>query len=698
VRRVTAEEVDDSGVSILRVTLALSGPAQHILKVEENTVRVSLTPGSSAPDALAAADSSSATTASSGETRVVSGERPLSGPHLASNAPPTVSSLDLQSYSDSTRVVIGMNSNLSYEVRRVDPRLIVVDFPGTVLAKSLDRPLDMSEFISPVQNVRAYRSRAGTRVNINLRRSAEYEVRTTPDNLVLVDVKIPEEMQRRRAEARQGFQGAAPSTPGSTDSALRGAGREEILIGASGRTVAPQAAFGTGGGSYDPSSLMGMATGFMYDASSATSLPYSGQRINIDLVNADLHSVFRLISSVSKLNIVAGDDVSGKITVQLENVPWDQAFAAILQAKGLGSQRFGNIVRIAPIESIKSEQQSALEAKKAVDELEPLQLYVVPLNYAQASTMLDQIKGVLSPRGSAQIDSRGNQLIIRDSEKTLAQIRELVRQLDRQTGQVLIEARVVEANSSQIQSLGIQWGGGLDASANTGYATGLYFPSHVRASGGLTSTGAQNMSTWYTDQDNLLVDLGSPIGTTTALAMNFGSIPGLINLDARLSAMESEGWGKIVSSPRVTTLDNEAAHISQGTRVPFMSTSAGGTQVQFIEAALTLDVTPHVTSDGKVFLEIDIKNNRPDFSQVVQGQPAIQIKEATTKLLVANGDTTVIGGVFAVENTFAQGRVPLLSKIPLLGYLFKNSGHQTSRNELLVFITPTIVTREKATP
>jgi type IV pilus assembly protein PilQ len=192
-----------------------------------------------------------------------------------------------------------------------------------------------------------------------------------------------------------------------------------------------------------------------------------------------------------------------------------------------------------------------------------------------------------------------------------------------------------------------------------------------------------------------LVDLG-PDGANSGIAFSLGSIPGLIDLDARLLALESNGYGKVVSSPKLTTLDNETATVSQGARIPFLSTSAGGTQVQFITAALDLQVTPHITSDNKVFLDVSITNNRADFSQLIQGNPAIQIKEVATQVLVADGDTSVLGGVFSMEESMSQGRVPGLHKIPLLGYLFKNSNESRNRNELLVFITPHIISRSVA--
>ncbi|MDP6935715.1 MAG: type IV pilus secretin PilQ, partial [Myxococcota bacterium] len=272
-----------------------------------------------------------------------------------------------------------------------------------------------------------------------------------------------------------------------------------------------------------------------------------------------------------------------------------------------------------------------------------------------------------------------------------AQIRELVRHLDKQTPQVLIEARIVEANSSYAKAAGIEWGGELDATSATGYSTGLFFPNNVGVSGGLSEEGTGIF--YDPDQSNLLVDVGPELGSTGAVAFSLGSIPGLVNLDVRLGALESDGIGKVVSSPRITTLDNQEATISQGAKIPYLSTSSGGTQVQFINASLDLSVTPHITNDDSIYLRVTVSNNRADFSQLVQGQPAIQVKEAKTELLVRNGETTVMGGVFATEENFAQSRVPVLHKLPLLGNLFKNYNEQVSRNELLVFITPHIVTR-----
>jgi type IV pilus assembly protein PilQ len=690
VQSVDVETVDDGTGTLARVRLTLAAASDYTLDSQGDRVIVRLSRSGASSTPVAAAPAAGGADEPSGDdpflqaTSTPTSDRPLSGPEEIRDGV-ALTSLDFINGEDVSRVVIGLKGTTTYQDSQPRSNTIIVDVPGAFVPQSLTRVLDASQFISPVRMVRAYRNSSGARIIITLRSTAEYSIKTGAGGMLYVDIPVPDSMKQDRQAA---IETGAVVSPSGGDGGLGSSYRDEVLIGSSGRTVDPQAAFGSGSGSSDPSALAG---GFMIDSSSATAVPYSGRQISLDFVNADIHSIFRLISSVSRLNIVAGDDVNGTVTVRMENVPWDQALAAILQSKGLASQRFGNIVRVAPLETIKTEQQMALEAKRAKDELEDLQLLVLPLNYSTAGDLQSQIKSLITQRGSLEVDERGNQLIIKETEGILAQIRELVRQLDQQTPQVLIEARIVEASSNFTQGLGIEWGADLDASTSTGYSTGLFFPNNINASGGLSREG----SPIFYDQgqgESLLVDLG-PDGASSGVAFSLGSIPGLIDLDARLLALESNGFGKVVSSPKLTTLDNETATVSQGARIPFLSTSAGGTQVQFITAALDLQVTPHITSDNKVFLDVSISNNRADFSQLIQGNPAIQIKEVATQVLVADGDTTVLGGVFSLEESFSQGRVPGLHKIPLLGYLFKNSNQSRTRNELLVFITPHIIGR-----
>ena len=692
IEEVLVSTIEDEAGVITRMEVFLTGPVEHAVAVEGSIIRLSLTGDESAP-VEAAGDA--VADALEGGGGAVSSDTPMSnrkrsGPDQLVEGP-TLTSLDFKYTQELNSVVIGTRDVGEITDTQPNPKTVLIDIPGAYVPKSLRRVLDTGDFVSPIRMVRAYSTSKGARIAISMRTAAAYTVNRGASGLVSVEFTVPLGMQDEYVAARsstQGFDAVGPSTP---DGPIRNAYQEEIVIGAGGRTVEPNSAWGTGGGANDPAALLGMASGFQVDSSTAASLPYSGRRISLDFVNMDIHSVFRLISHVSRLNIVSGDDVNGTVTVRMEDVPWDQALAAVLQAKGLGSQRFGNIVRVAPIETIKAEQQAALETKRAQDELANLSVLVVPLDYASAPMLQGQVEDLLSDRGKLKLDERGNQLIVQETESRLAQIRELIRHLDKQTPQVMIEARVVEASSVYIKSFGIQWGGELDASTATGYSTGLFFPNNVGMSGGIAQSGGDNIF-YSANQPNLLVDLPSS-GSTGAVAFHLGSIPGLVDLDARLSAMESDGWGKVISSPRVTTVDNASATILQGQKIPYLSTSAGGTNVKYINAALDLTVTPHITTDNKVKLNVAVKNDRADFSVLVAGQPAISIKQVNTELLVQNGDTTVIGGVFATEESASKSSVPGLSKIPLLGFLFKNSTANTKRNELLIFITPRIVTR-----
>lgn len=713
VERIESESFDDGKGLITRVRIYLSQAAEPRVVTDGGSIKIVLDPTGQAEDPIARVlTGGGETTADSGRAAgavyTVPGQYTqaadsagglpsgpcLSGSGCAEASLPggaRIKALDFNHDDSTSRVVIGLHGSPETKASQPSSNLIVVDVPGAFVPESLRRVVDTSQFYSPVSSIRAYPTSTGARVAINLRSATQYQVATGSNGELIVEVAVPPHMRTEAMAGRQGFSEVAPAGP--ADQSLQSAYASELYIGAGGQTQQPQSAFNQGVGVGDPSSQLGMSAGFMVDQSTGTQASYTGRKISLDFVNADIHSIFRLISSVSRLNIVASDDVKGNVTVRLEDVPWDQALAAILQAKGLGSQRYGNIVRVAPIETIKAEQQAKVESKRAIEELKEINMMVIPLNYATGSSITEQLQKMVTAKGSVEVDTRTNQIIVRETDDRLAQIRELVRQLDLSTPQVLIEARVVEANSSFTRSMGIQWGGSFDASTTTGYPTGLFFPNSIRTNGGISTQGGEVFFSEAQAGESLLVDLGSPAGSAGAINLSLGSIPGLIDLDARLSAIESEGWGKVVSSPRVTTVDNEEAKITQGTRIPYLSTSAGGTQVQFIEAALELAVTPHVTSDNKIFMKVEVTNNRADFANQVQGQPAIVIKEASTEVLVANGDTTVIGGVFSTEESKANTRVPGFSKIPLLGYLFRNSNVTDSRNELIVFITPHIVNR-----
>jgi len=693
---------DDSG-DITRLTVFLSEAATPTVDVIGNKIILTAEPASKKSGNAGLLEALEEQPAVTGDDslRTIDSSRGVSEGPGTPSGPQTVDGVSLTSidYVDEesvARVVIGSSAGIDFVSSQPNPKMVVVDFPGAAIPRSLRRPLDASRFISPVRVVRAVKTSSGARVAISLREGTPWAIHTKEDGLVYVDFTLSEELREARRLAAQSFSEVAPSGPKEQgQEGLKGAYTEEKLIGETGKAMNPQAVFGDGKGARNPASLIGGMGGFTLQSDTASSSQWVGKNIVLNLEEAPIHTVFRMISYVSGLNIVSGDDVKGTVTVSLKDVPWDHAFSAILKSKGLAAQQFGTIVRVAPIETIKAEQQAMAEAQVAKEKLTPLQILVLPLNYAKATEVATQISAQQSERGSVEVDSRSNQVIIHDTEANLAQLRELVKTLDQETPQVMIEARVVEASSRYTRSLGIQWGGQLDSSARTGYSTGLLFPNSIGVAGGTSGAagggGGSQAQFFSPGSENLAVDLGAT-SSFGSLAFNLGSVSSLVDIDARLSAMESDGWGEIVSSPRITTLDNTTAQIRQGARIPYLSTSSGGTQVEFIVAALTLEVTPHITSDGKIFMKMNIENNRPDFSQAVQGQPAIQIKEASTELLVADGDTTVIGGVFSTEEAENVNRVPLFGKIPLLGWMFRSKDRTVARNEMLVFVTPRIVT------
>lgn len=443
-------------------------------------------------------------------------------------------------------------------------------------------------------------------------------------------------------------------------------------------------------GAFGPSSL-GQARG------------YAGRRIDLDLKDADIHNVLRLIGDVSRRNIVVADDVSGSITIRLRNVPWDQALAVILQSKKLGMVEQGNLIRIAPLSTLQKERELEIERRKMEVELAPIETRLIPISYANAEELRSRVGPLLSDRGSITVDARTNTLIARDVSAALNQVEELSRALDTQTPQVLVEARIIEATSTYIRDVGIQWGGSGTMSSTTGNPTGLAFPSSVGIAGGASDgqTPTQGLSPFSPSvaNPNFAVNMPAAVGTGQggALGLTFGSLDNNVNLALRLSAAESSGMLRILSSPRILTMDNMEASISQGTMIPFSQVSAQGVQTVFQNATLELSVTPHVTADGSVQMAVTIKRDEPDFNQTsARGDPTILKREASTQLLVMDGHTAVIGGIFVRNTGRNVDQVPFFGDIPILGLLFQRRRASDTRGELVIFITPRIVNRAEA--
>lgn len=419
---------------------------------------------------------------------------------------------------------------------------------------------------------------------------------------------------------------------------------------------------------------------------------YVGKRVSFEFKDIDVHNLLRIIAEISKKNIVVGDDVAGKITVRLRNVPWDQALELVLRSKGLGKEEFGNIVRVAPLATLESEARQRAERKKNERLSRDVAVALVPVNYATASEMSSKVKDVLTERGTVSVDTRTNTLIVRDLPENMGKVRSMVASLDLQTPQVLIEGRIVEASTRFAREIGIQWGGQAAMSPGTGNPTGLLFPNSVAVTGGIPTGNATGVS----GPANYAVSLpvGAGDGSGGALGMVFGSVGGAAVLNLRLSALEANGSVKTISAPKVTTMDNAAANISQGVSIPFQSVSAAGANTSFVEARLSLQVTPHITQDGSVLMSIHAQNNQPDPANAgANGQPGIARKEATTTVLVKDGETTVIGGIYVRTGSSNQAGLPILSKIPVIGFFFRNYRESETKNELLIFITPRILNR-----
>ncbi len=430
---------------------------------------------------------------------------------------------------------------------------------------------------------------------------------------------------------------------------------------------------------------------------------YSGRMIDLDLKNADIHNVLRLLSEVGNVNIITADDVSGSITIKMKSVPWDQALDVILNAKGLGMVRRGNLLRVAPLGVLEKEREMAIARQKQQIELAPLETRLIPVSYAEASALSPRVRTQLSNRGSVSVDGRTNILIVRDVANHLDNAEELVRSLDTQTPQVLIEARIVEATTSFTHDVGIQWGGSVVMSSATGNPTGLVFPSDVAIAGGATdsATPTAGLSPFAPSvpNPNFVVNFPAPAGTGQggAIGLSLGSLAGNFNLAVRLSAFETTGHIRIISSPRILTLDNNAATISQGTSIPYSQVSAQGVQTGFQEARLSLTVTPHVTSDGAVSMDVSISRDEPDFNQTsARGDPTILKRNANTKLLVQDGHTAVIGGIYTRNTGYGLQRVPFFGEIPIIGILFRHSNNRDGRGEMLIFLTPRIVNRSES--
>jgi type IV pilus assembly protein PilQ len=427
---------------------------------------------------------------------------------------------------------------------------------------------------------------------------------------------------------------------------------------------------------------------------------YTGHPISLDFKDGDLQDIFRLFADISGLNVVVNPGVSGKVTLKLNEVPWDQALDLILKANGLGYTLEGNVIRIARLTDLQREEQ---ERRKLAEEKAlagDLGTLTTRISYAKAGELSDVLKkaGALSPRGSINVDPRTNTMIINDLPAYLDRARALIADLDRATPQVEIEARIVVTTRNFTRDLGIQWGFLSQQTAVTGNTTNRSFPHAVVINGqgvpgeGIPADqgGVASAAGIGTAGRGYLVNLPAA-GFTSGIGISLGNIIGSFNLDLALTALERQGRGRLLSTPKVTTQNNQSAEIKQGVQIPIQTVANNTVTVSFKDAVLTLKVTPQITEAGTVILALEVENNAADFANLVNGIPPINTQSAKTQVLVRDGATAVIGGIYQSNEQTSQQSTPFLGRLPVLGYLFRNRFVQTTNNELLLFITPRII-------
>lgn len=426
---------------------------------------------------------------------------------------------------------------------------------------------------------------------------------------------------------------------------------------------------------------------------------YTGEKLSLNFQDIDVRSVLQLIADFTDLNLVASDTVQGNITLRLQNVPWDQALDLVLKTKGLDKRKLGNVLLVAPVGEIAARERQELEAQKQIAELAPLRRELIQVNYAKAADIAKLFQSVTSSgeekensRGSITVDDRTNSIIAYQPQERLDELRRIVSQLDIPVRQVMIEARIVEANVGYDKSLGVRWGGAYHNGNWNSY--GKNGNMGIKDKEGYNCGPFQGQCTFPT-RDNSptpFVDMGAKDASS---GIGIGFITDNIILDLQLSAMEKTGNGEVVSQPKVVTSDKETAKILKGSEIPYQeASSSGATSTSFKEAALSLEVTPQITPDNRIIVEVKVTKDAPDFQNALNGVPPINKNEVNAKILVNDGETIVIGGVFSNTQTKAVDKVPFLGDLPYLGRLFRRDTVSDTKNELLVFLTPRIMNNQ----
>lgn len=622
------------GADRTRASLNLARLVPYNVQVQGNSVLLTLD-NAGAPSAKTPAATPAASVAAAAASRRT--EAPLT-------APRNIGDVSFRRGPGGQGVITVKLSNPGIPVDvRQEGNQIVADFQGATLPRGQQRRLDVTDFATPVTTVEALNRGNNARLNIQPNPPFEYLAYQAND-LYVIEVRPP---QRTPEEEEK-----------------------EAM--------------------FDPSKKK-----------------YKGDLLSLNFQDIEVRAILQILADFTGLNIVVSDSVKGNLTLRLQNVPWDQALDIILRTKGLTMRQNGNVIFIAPTEEVAAREKLDLESRKTVEELIPLRTEIIQVNYAKAKDLAELLKkkggektqeqSVLSPRGDVVADERTNTLIVKDVPDKLAEIRDLVTKLDMPARQVLIDSRVVIANDDFARELGARFGvTGVTKNGNEGVGT-------ISGTAGGTDTIVNSAV------GNLL-DTGQPFpitipGLDQRLGVNlpvagpslaFSILGADYLVDLELSALQTEGRGEIVSNPRVVTADNKKATIEQGREIPYTVPGALGTPAttSFKKAVLKLDVTPKITPDDRVDLELNV--SKDEQGQLVPQAgggfvPAIEKREIKTNVLVNNGETIVLGGVFEQTKATSARKVPLLGDVPLLGYLFRTNKNEAVKRELLIFVTPQIL-------
>jgi len=592
----------------------------------------------------------------------------------------TLTRIDVQRGTDDIRVVISGDGRLAHEVTRLDERRLMIDIPG--VASAIHKPV-ISVNHQMLKQVRLGYHADRVRVVLDLAGKAAYSVEPQGTNLI---VTLRAGAGTDRGADTDSYYGEAAKTiksenpmmmPVRADATFRVAQRAMATVHRSSakfqvRPVQMTSAADGGEISTPKEDLVVGETHFV------------GRRISLDFQQADISNVLRLIAEVSGFNMVVGEGVKSKVTMKLVSVPWDQALDMILKMNGLGKIRQGNILWIDSLANIAKQQNEEASARDAKVKAEQLVDRVFYIRNLQATELMTSLRQYLSPRGLMQMSQGSNALVVRDTESQIGVMKQLVDGLDLEVPQVQIEARIVQADTTYSRSLGVQWG--------------IQNVNQLGSSFGVANFKTGNTGPFGGQTSNFLVNLPATVGgltSTPGVGFTIGRTDGAL-LDVRLSAGELLGLSKVIASPKITTLDKREAKISQGESIPFQTTSLQGTQTTFVDANLELNVTPQITSrdpkeTGKlIMMKVRATRNAVGARSNPAG-PSIDRREANTQVNIRDGETMVIGGVFIDSQRNTVTGIPYLSRVPVLGWLFKQKTEDVSKQELLIFLTPTIV-------